>query len=146
MLRLPLHDRVIYSRNRNQLANCRPLYYREWEDSAMAQAMAAVEQGESLRQASQMFNVPCSTLHDRVIGKVQHGKKSGPSIYLSYAEEEELAIFLKKCADIGYLRTKTEVLVIIQQIVDSKGLEKTVSNGWWQKFCLRNEGIALRTA
>ena len=147
MLRLPLHDRVIYSRNRNQLAaNCRPLYYREWEDSAMVQAMAAVEQGESLRQASQMFNVPRSTLHDRVIGKVQHGKKSGPSTYLSYAEEEELAIFLKKCADIGYPRTKTEVLVIIQQIVDSKGLEITVSNGWWQKFCLRNEGIALRTA
>lgn len=57
-------------------------------------------------------------------------KKSGPSAYLSYAEEEELACFLKKCADIGYPRTKTEVLVMVKQIIDSKGLRKTVSNGW----------------
>ena len=92
----------------------------------MVQAMAAVEQGESLRQASQMSSVPCSTLHDRVTGRVQHGKKSGPTAYLSCAEEEELAGFLKKCADIGYPHTKTEVLVMVQQIIDSKGLENSI--------------------
>ena len=100
---------------------------------------------ESLRQASEMFGVPHSTLYDRVIGKVQHGKKSGPAAYLSCAEEEQLADFLRKCADIGYPHTKTKVLVMVQQIIDSKGLGKTVSKGWWQNFCLRNEGITLRT-
>ena len=95
MLYLPLHEQVVYSRNYNQLAavggDVRPLCYREWEGSAMVKAMAAVEQGDSLRQASEMFGVPRSTHHDRVIGKVQHGKKS--AAYLSCAEEEELAGF-----------------------------------------------------
>ena len=50
------------------------------------------------------------------------------------------------CADIGYPRIKTEVLVMVQQIIDSEGLGKTVSNGWWQKFSLHNEGITLHTA
>ena len=99
---LPLQEkieRIVYSRNYNQLTAIggpvRSLCYREWEPSAMVQTMAAVEQGESLRQASQMFGVPQSTLHDRVIGRVQHRKKSGPTAYLSCAEEEELAGFLK---------------------------------------------------
>ena len=132
MSHLPLFERVISSRHVYQPSLCneavRPLQYREWESPAMVQAMAAVEQGESIRQASGMFGVPRSTLHDRLTGKVTHGKKSGPSPYLSYAEEEELAMFLKKCAEIGYPHTKAEVFALVQQIIDNKCLGKTVSD------------------
>ena len=80
--------------------------------------MAAVEQtGTSIREAAKMFDVPPSTLHDRVSGKVSHGKKSGPIPYLTFAEEEELISFLKKCADIGYPHTKPQVLALVQRIV-----------------------------
>jgi len=84
-----------------------------------------------------MFNVPPSTLYYRVSGKVSHGKKSGPIPYLTFAEEEELISFLKKCCtDIGYPHAKPQVLALVQRIVDKKQMGKTVSNGWWQKFAL----------
>jgi len=50
----------------------------------------AVEKGESVRRAAEMFNVPKSTLHDHVTGKVMFGARSGPDPYLSMEEEEEL--------------------------------------------------------
>jgi len=113
----------------------------------MEQAMAAVEQtGTSIREAAKMFSVPPSTLYDRVSGKVSHGKKSGPIPYLTFAEEEELISFLKKCADIGYPHTKPQVLALVQRIVDKKQIGKTVSNGWWQKFALQHKEVTFRCA
>jgi len=81
-----------------------------------------------------------------VIGKVSHGKKSGPIPYLTFAEEEELINFLKKSADIGYPHTKPQVLAVVQRIVDSKQMGKAVSNGWWQKFALQHKELSFHCA
>ncbi len=42
--------------------------YCTWSDDSMVKAMSAVEQGVSVRKASELFGVPRSTLHDRVSG------------------------------------------------------------------------------
>ena len=63
--------------------------------------------GEIGQQIS-MSGVPRSTLKDRV--SAIHGAKSGPQPYLSYEEEEELVTYLVKCAEIGYPKTKDEVI------------------------------------
>ena len=73
--------------------------------------------------------------HCRIIsGRVVHGKKSGPQPYLTLAEEEELASFLIGCASIGYPRTRKDVLCLVQEVMDAKGLRSTVSSGWWMRF------------
>ena len=59
----------------------------------------------SLRMACEKYSVPKSTLHDRVTGKTDFEARPGPSPYLSFEEEEELASFLIKTAKIGYPRT-----------------------------------------
>ena len=52
------------------------------------------------------YAVPRTTLKDRISGCVEHGINSGLVPYLNKEEERELAVFLKKCASIGYGKTK----------------------------------------
>lgn len=96
----------------------------------------AVEKGlASLRRASEMYGIPKSTLHDYLTGKVQFGARPGPTPYLSHGEEEELSSFLVQVATIGYPRSKREVLALVHQIVENKGIDTSVTNGWWEILC-----------
>ena len=92
----------------------------------------------SVRKAAETYGVPKSTLGDRVSGKVDLDAKPGPTSYLTTFEEEELASFLIRCAKIGYPRNRS------QQIVNSKGLDASVFNGWWERFCQRQPNLSLR--
>ena len=105
---------------------------------------AVIGEGFSVRHASEEFHVPKSTLGDRVSGRVMPGSNSGPQRYLTTAEEVELVQFLTRVAAIGYGKTRKEVLAIVQNIIDEKCLNKSVTNGWWETFCRRNPSISLR--
>ena len=120
--------------------------YRLWDDVSLMNAMAEVENGTSIRRAGEMFNIPPSTLHDHVTGRISHGARSGPTPYLSNEEEEELASFLIQTAKIGYPHTKAQVLSIVQHIIDKKGIISTVTNGWWERFRGRHSNLTLRSA
>ena len=50
------------------------------------------------------------------------------------------------CAEIGYAHSLSQVLLLVQRIVNSKGIEKMVTRGWWQKFCERHRELCHRTA
>ena len=41
---------------------------------------------------------------------------------------------------------KSQVLALVQRIVDKKGIKPTVSNGWWERFAVRHPQLSLRTA
>ena len=64
----------------------------------MQKAAVAVDDGMSLRKAAEIFQVPKSTLCDRVTGKVKFGATSGPDPYLT--NEEELLNFINR-KDVG---------------------------------------------
>ena len=120
--------------------------YRAWENVSMQNALKAVDKGEPVRRAAELYKVPRSTLHDRASGKVMHGAKSGPQPYLSIEEEEELTNFLFEMAKIGYAHTRKQVIALVQQIVNSKGIATTVTNGWWERYVQRHPQITLRVA
>ena len=65
--------------------------------------------GYLVRSAAEEYQVPRSTLHDRVSGKVQFGATSGPARYLNDQEERELVNFLCCCTEIGYARTRLQL-------------------------------------
>ena len=111
----------------------------------MQKAVSAVRTGLSIRRAALEYNVPKSTLGDRVSGKVEHGTMSGPSKYLTSGEEEELVKFLLGCASVGYAKTRQQILAIVQKLVSSRGIIKPVTNGWWESFCRRHPNLTLRT-
>ena len=47
---------------------------------------------------------------------------------------------------IGYAKTRGEVLAIVERVLSSRGIEKTVTNGWWEGFVKRHPYLTLRTA
>ena len=129
-----------------QVSDASRRIYRQWSSVNMQKAMEAVEMGGTIRMAAEKFSVPRSSLHDRVSGRVQHGKQAGKPPYLTLEEEEEVVKFLIKCANIGYPRTRTQALALVQQIIDQKGIPRMITFGWWQRFCQRHEVLVLRSA
>lgn len=97
--------------------------------------------------AADLHGVPRSTLKDRLSGRVQHGTKSGPKPYLSTEEESELASHLLQAADIGFGKTRRDVICIVEEHARRQGTLKgtRVSNGWWEKFLRRNPSLRLRS-
>ena len=53
-----------------------------------------MSEGVTIRRVAEVYNIPRSTLHDHVSGKVLLGTNSGPQKYLSDVEENELGDFL----------------------------------------------------
>ncbi len=149
---LPLRDRVFRSQ-----AGIRPIPmlssahvrsgpYKTWSVSQMDRALnAVVSEGDSVRRAALQYNVPKSSLGDRVSGRVAPGATSGPPKYLTTGEENEVQ-FLIRSAAIGYGKSRKEVIALVQSVLNSKGIAKSVTNGWWESFCRRHPNISLRAA
>ena len=149
----PLGKRIVKARLKPNIFDCETSLtfgcrgtYRRWDDINMENAVKAVEQCESIRRAAEIFSIPKSTLHDRLTGKVLFGARSGPDPYLTCEEEEELASFLIRAAKIGYPHTKKQVLALVQQMVATKGIDTTITNGWWERFRQRHPKLTLKAA
>ena len=65
------------------------------------------------------------------------------SIWLQILDQTELENFLLQSSRIGYPHSRKQVLALVQEIV---GMEATISNGWWERFCERHPKVALRSA
>jgi len=113
----------------------------------MEKAISAVtKEGLSIRRAALQFNVPKSSLGDRVSGRVAHGTMSGPPKYLTDAEEIEIVHFLTRTAAIGYPKSRKDVMGLVQRVLDSKELGRSLTSGWWESFIHRHPNLSLRTA
>ena len=139
----PLKERIIGKDVQAKVPSCQHLgtdhqsKYKKWNSETMAIAIEAVQKGEcTIRQAAEVYQVPKSTLSDRMSGKVIHGTISGPQRYLSDTEENSLVKFLCKCASIGFARSKKQVIALVNEIVQKKGKAGMVSSGWWESFSL----------
>ena len=145
----PLRLRIITStacyRPTDVSKNSRGGLYKRWTEDQMSNALSAVvRDGSTIARAAVEYGVPASTLGDRVRGRVMPGGKSGPTKYLSDAEEKELETFLLRCSNIGYPKTRHQVLAIVQRILDSKHIGKNVTDGWWSSFRKRHPDLSLR--
>ena len=113
----------------------------------MGGALQDVMSGKlTVRRAALEYDVPKSTLHDRVTGKVLPGAVGGPPRYLTDEEEEELVRWLEGCAEVGCAKSVREVRGVVGAIVGKKqNLEHaTVSHGWWDRFRERHPHLRLR--
>ena len=74
-----------------------------------------------------------------------HGTKPCPNPYLNSDKEGELGSFLKSCANMGYGKTRNDVLHIIQQIVTDRGKLKgnRITFGWWKRFLKHQADLSL---
>ncbi len=113
----------------------------------MRTALEAIFSGMTLSKAAQMYGIPKSTLFDHKIGRVLPGAKSGHPTILTEEEEEELVSFVIECCEIGYLKSRQDVLAMAQKVVTKRILiPYDLSNGWWQGFCRRHTILTLKMA
>ena len=76
-----------------------PEYKKSYNEDKLQLAYEEVVGGHlSVRVAAEKYDVPKSTLSDRVTGRVKFDARSGPSRYLTDKEEEELVGFISLCA------------------------------------------------
>ncbi len=127
MATVPLREHIIRSKQPAHFAHARSTVgrsgsYKNWNDDNLHRACEAIHKGTSVRRAAEEYNIPKSTLYDYVSGRVVFGAKSGPKSYLTSTEEEEMVNFLGGMASLGYSRTVTQVIEIVQAVVDQKQL------------------------
>ena len=155
MQQLALKDRVLRSSSCNRsnipspasIVLLRPVKYKDWTESKLYKAYEAVQGGMSIRRAAESYSVPRTTLQDRISGRTQFGKKSGPPKYLDDTEEDELVLYLHGCASVGYAKSKQEILAIVRKAVEAKGVDSgKVTDGWWTSFKKRHGSLTLRAA
>ena len=130
---------------KRKLSN-RPKKHRQWSEESMRGAMNAVKEGlMGVNRAALEFAVPRTTLKDRISGRVIHGTNTGPKPYLSMEEEKELVDFLLKSSKMGYGKTRSQVMKIVEATMKKKGMEHCrISAGWWAAFCKRWPILSLR--
>jgi len=61
-----------------------------------------------VNKAAEQYDVPVTTLKDRIFRRVKHRVKSGPQGFLAPEEDQELAEFLIDCGKMGSAKTKRE--------------------------------------
>ena len=105
----------------------------------MAKALDTVATGKmGVNGAAMEFNVPCTSLKDRVSGKVCDGCSMGPKHYLTSEEENKLVEFIIKCLKMGYGKMRQDVMKLVDSCLakkeDLKRKSTKLSNGWWVRF------------
>ena len=96
----------------------------------MEQALKAITMnGISVRKAGAKCNIPKSTIYDRLCGKVLPGVVCGAPKYLSNSKEEELVSFLVGCAQIGFGKTRSGVILLVEKLLSSCEVEKEMPSG-----------------
>jgi hypothetical protein len=116
----------------------------------MAKALEAVRSGAmSKKMAAKTFNVPRTTLLDKLAGRVPEVGNSGPKPVLNSAEEITLVNYAKLMQEIGYPLTRPEFLKEIKKILDIDGRKTPFANNlpgnkWFHNFVKRHPDIVMR--
>ena len=138
------------SQTASRMTKKRPYTKRkQWTNTQMEAAMNAVRNAtaESINSAAKEYEVPITTLKNRLSGRVVHGTNSGPVPYLSKIEETELVKYLSDANTVGCGKTRGQVKVIVERVALEKGVLRgaCISDGWWRRFIQRHPQLSLRT-
>lgn len=105
----------------------------------MSQALSAITNGMSYRMASSQFNIPKSTLQNRMKNpEMKLGK--GSSTVLSFEEEQDILKWIVGSIQRGVPRSSLDVIGGANKILqDRLGTEAQIlGRGWLQKFIQRH--------
>ena len=104
----------------------------------------------SVRAASRQFNIPKTTLLDKLHGCVADNAKDGRPTVLTHSVEVELVDWVVKICKIGYGRTKQELLLTVKKMLDFEGRQTRFKNKlpgkqWFYDFVKRHQVLSTRS-
>ncbi|KAJ8377100.1 hypothetical protein SKAU_G00076800 [Synaphobranchus kaupii] len=117
-----------------------------WTQEVMLRAVESCRNGMTVRQAVRLYEVPRSTLADRVNGRVTHSAIGWPGRLLSKSEEMSLAHYYQDMASHGHPLTMAQCLAFGTSIRRKRHPNaKPLSRTWWRNFRRRHrEELRMR--
>ena len=115
--------------------------YKNYSTEALDNAFQAVKDGMSVHGAAKRYQVPLTTLRDRVDGRVNIDcVSSGPPPLFTQEQESYIVEYIKTMSEIGYGYTRAEVLSLASDYavdlgVREKGSDLTMK--WYYNFMRR---------
>jgi len=129
----------------------RKKYKCSYNQSDLDQALSLLrEKRMSVRAASRQFNIPKTTLLDKLHGRVADNAKAGRPTVLTHSEEVELVDWVVKMCKIGYGKTKQELLLTVKKMLDFEGRQTRFKNNlpgkqWFYDFVKRHQVLSIRS-
>ena len=120
-----------------------------WSEESMAAATSSVTNDNmSLREASQLYNVPFEMLRRQVNGSVRPGCKPGPATVLT-EEEERLASYLIQMSEMGFGLSRDTVMHLAYNIVEKAQRKHPFKDekagcAWFDGFHRRHSRLTIR--
>ncbi|XP_063962417.1 uncharacterized protein LOC129271180 isoform X2 [Lytechinus pictus] len=115
------------------------------------EAVRLVKQKEmALRAAAKKFNIPRSTLHDKVFGRTAVKCKFGRASFLTAAEEALLSNWVLQMSRVSQCPSKKDIIQVVKRILDDDGRETPFKNNqpgekWFNLFLKRHPELAPGT-
>ena len=123
---------------------------RQYDPTVINHAVQLVTDGSlSLSQAAKSFNIPKTTLHDRVHHKYTTAAVGAKPV-LNEAEEARVVGWALHMSKIGYGRTRQELCTVIKKILDADGrpnpfVDNRPGRKWLKRFFERHTELTSRT-
>nr|XP_054764527.1 uncharacterized protein LOC129271180 isoform X2 [Lytechinus pictus] len=119
------------------------------EDMELAVRMVKKKE-MTLRAAAKKFNVPRSTLHDKVFGRTAVKCKFGRASFLTAAEEALLSNWVLQMSRVSQCPSKKDIIQVVKKILDDDGRETPFKNNqpgekWFNLFLKRHPELAPGT-
>lgn len=115
----------------------------------MKKALEATQNGMSIRKASACYNVPRSTLSDKIAGKTQVVRKIGPNSVLTSEEENHLVSWIFNAAKAGFPVTTSQLFESVQLLIhelkrENPFVDDKPGRHWYESFFRRHPEISKR--
>ena len=124
---------------------------KQWDPESMNLAVDMCLNGEcSIYAAAKQFQVPRTTLSQRVHGKVERNALTGRPTALTVQEEQSLVNYVKYMHQIRFPVDRSQIISITWSIDLKRDKEKRIfkesgpSLKWWRGFKKRHFDICLR--
>jgi hypothetical protein len=120
----------------------------KWNEADMTAAVNIVKSSSniSVRKAAVLWNVPRTTLRDRLDGRVALGAKPGRKPHLNFSLEEKLVDYASNRAKLGIGFGKSQFLQYAGSLAKKHKMnfkQGTPSNKWWRLMRRRHGGKIL---
>lgn len=131
------------------MGRCKKQPKKKYSEQQLLSALEAVKNGSSQFAAAKKFEIPRSTLFNKVHGKTEMGKKPGPSTVLLAEEERIIEKWMFGLATRGFPVTKRQLLRSIQLYLDINNRKTIFTNNlpgrkWYNAFRKRHPKISER--
>lgn len=105
--------------------------------------------GVSVRSVSKMFNIPRSTLQDKLLSRYKGTGNYGAPTVLSLEEEEKIVDWIVYLGELGFPVTKVQLIETVTKLISNLSRPNPFQDGipgrhWYAGFLKRHPKISKR--